>query len=129
MFRQDILDQLKDMSDNNPKRCWNLVKELKELDVNSVSGTNPISPEKWLKHFNNLLFEHKQNNCSQLEKRINEMLSCNTFSDLDYRITKDEIKQAIRSLKSGKAIGLDRISSEMVKSSVTILISVYEKFT
>ena len=55
------------------------------------------------------------------------MLSCNTFSDLDYRITKDEIKQAIRSFKCGKAIGLYRISSEMVKSSVTILIYVYEK--
>ena len=107
------------MTDNNPKRYWNLVKELKELDANAVSGTNPISPEEWLKHFNKLLFEDKQNNCLQLEKRINEMLSCNTFSDLDYRITKDEIKQAIRSFKCGKAIGLDRISSEMVKSSVT----------
>ena len=115
------------MSDNNPKCYWNLVKELEELDANSVSGTNPISPEEWLKHFNKLLFEDKQNNYLQLEKHINEMSSCNTFSDLDYRITKDEIKQAIHSLKCGKAIGLDRISSEMVKSSVTILIYVYDK--
>ena len=74
MFRQHTLDQLNDMSDNNPKRYWNLVKELRELDANSVSGTNPISPEEWLKHFNKLWFEDKQNNCSQLEKRVNEMI-------------------------------------------------------
>ena len=52
-FKQHILDQLNDMSDSNPKRYWNLVKELKELDANSVNGTNPISPEDWLKHLAN----------------------------------------------------------------------------
>ena len=55
------------------------------------------------------------------------MQSCNTFSDLDFRITRDEIKKAISSLKSGKATGLDRISSEMVKCSASVLLSVYEK--
>ena len=56
MFKQHILDQLNDMTDNNPKRYWNLVKELKELDANSVNGTNPVSPEDWLKHFSKLLY-------------------------------------------------------------------------
>ena len=69
----------------------------------------------------------KQDRSSQLEEKINEMLSRNTFSDLDFRITKDEIKKAISSLKSGKATGLDKISSEMVKASLHALLSVYEK--
>ena len=115
------------MSDSNPKRYWNLGKELKEIDANSVTGTNPISPEDWLKHFSKLLFHEKQDRSSQLEEKINEMLSRNTFSDLDFRITKDEIKKAISSLKSGKATGLDKISSEMVKASLHALLSVYEK--
>ena len=55
------------------------------------------------------------------------MLSCNSFSDLDFRITNDEIKKAISSLKSGKATGLDKISSEMIKASVNVLLSVNEK--
>ena len=55
------------------------------------------------------------------------MLSRNTFSDRDFRITKDEIKKAISSLKSGKATGLGKISSEMVKASLHALLSVYEK--
>ena len=103
------------------------MKELKEIDANSVTGTNPISPEDWLKHFSKLLFHEKQDRSSQLEGKINEMLSHNTFSDLDFRITKDEIKKAISSLKSGKATGLDKISSEIVKASLHALLSVYEK--
>ena len=102
-FKQQILDQLDNMSDSNPKRYWSLVKELKEIDANSVTGTNPISPEDWLKHFSKLLFHEKQDRSSQLEEKINEMLSRDTFSDLDFRITKDVIKKAISSLKSGKA--------------------------
>ena len=63
-FKQQILDQLDNMSDSNPKRYWNLVKELKEIDANSVTGTNPISPEDWLKHFSKLLFHEKQDRSS-----------------------------------------------------------------
>ena len=63
-----------------------------------------------------------------MKERINEMLSCNSFSDLDFRITKDEIKKAISSLKSGKAMELDKISRTMIKASVNVLLSVDEKF-
>ena len=49
------------------------------------------------------------------------------FSNLDFRVTKDAIKKAINSLKSGKATGLDKISSEMLKASLHALLSVYEK--
>ena len=115
------------MSDSNHKRYLNLVKDVKELYANSVNGTNPISPEDWLKHFAKLLFDDKQNRSSLLEERINEMLSCNSFSDLDFRITKDDIKKAISSLKSGKVTGLDKISSEMIKKIINVLLSVYEK--
>ena len=83
------------MSDSNPKHYWNLVRELKELDANSVNGTNPISPEDWLKHFSKLLFDDKQNRSSLLEERINEMLSCNSFSDLDFRIMKSKRQLAV----------------------------------
>ena len=72
-------------------------------------------------------FDDKQNRSSLLEERINEMLSCNSCSDLDFRITNDEIKKAISSRKCGKAPGLDKISSEMIKAAVNVLLSVYEK--
>ena len=80
-----------------------------------------MEPEDCLK------FDDKQKRSSLLEERINEMLSCNCFSDLDFRISNDEIKKAISSLKCGKATGLDKISSEMIKASVNVLLYVYEK--
>ena len=55
------------------------------------------------------------------------MLSCNSFSDLDFCSTQDEIKKAISSLKCGKATGMDKISSEMIKASVNVLLSVFKK--
>ena len=73
------------MPDSNPKRNWNLVKELKELDANSVNGINPTSPEDLPKHFRILLFDAKQKSSSKLEERINEMLFCNSFSGLDFQ--------------------------------------------
>ena len=62
-------------------------------------------------------------------RKNNKMFSCNNFYNLDFRITKCEIKKAVSSLKSGKATGLDKISSEMIKSPVNVLHvqSVYEK--
>jgi hypothetical protein len=39
------------------------------------------------------------------------------LNELDYSISKDESCWAIRSLKNGKASGMDSISNEMLKNS------------
>ena len=49
------------------------------------------------------------------------------FQNLDYRITQKEIKSCILKLKPGKAVGMDRISAEMIKASVDQLLPVYDK--
>ena len=50
-----------------------------------------------------------------------------TFTELDYRITEEEIKIAISSLKANKAVGLDRISNEMIKAASTFIIPYINK--
>ncbi|MCU7800906.1 MAG: reverse transcriptase family protein [gamma proteobacterium symbiont of Lucinoma myriamae] len=127
LFRQSILTQLSNLSENNPKQYWNLVKELKELDADSSSNKTPVASEEWIKHFSNLLLSKNQENCTELEKLIKEMSATSTFTTLDFRITQEEIKQAIRKLKPGKASGLDKISAEMLKASTSSLLQVYEK--
>ena len=66
-------------------------------------------------------------NCSELESFICKMSTSASFTNLDYRITKDEIKMCISKLKPGKAVGIDRLSAEMIKASVGQLLSVYEQ--
>ena len=66
-------------------------------------------------------------NCLELGSFFCNMSTANTFTNLDYRITKDEIKTCFSKLKSGKAVGMDRISAEMIKTSVDQLLPVYEK--
>ena len=127
LFKQFILDQLNDLSDGNPKQYWQLVKSLKDLENQSSSNGPPITPEEWIKHFKELLCTNNNRNKSELEALIKEMSSKPTFNNLDYRITKQEIKTAIAGLKNGKACGLDTISAEMVKTSLPILLDVYVK--
>ena len=53
--------------------------------------------------------------CSELVSFIGNMSATYTFSSLDYRITQKEIKSCMLKLKHGKAVGMDRISAEMIK--------------
>ena len=51
-------------------------------------------------------------------KIVQNMPTAKTFTNLDYRITKDEIKTYMSKLKSGKVVGMDRILAEMIKTSI-----------
>ena len=126
-FRQNILDQLNNLEENNYKQYWKLVSELKELESRSSSNSDCVSAEEWTNHFSKLLYNKNMENCSELESFFRNMPAAKTFTNLDYRITKDEIKTCISRLKSGKAIGMDRISAKMIKTSVDQFLPVYEK--
>lgn len=59
-------------------------------------------------------------------KKIEEMLvnkeSNNSFSKLDFLITKEEVSKCLHSLKNRKSAGLDCISNEMLKCGESILL-------
>ena len=52
-----------------------------------------------------------------------------TFCELDYKITSSEIMKAISKLKSGKAVGLDNLPNELLKSDVPFLYQYYRNFS
>ena len=64
-FRQNILDQLNNLEENNPKHYWKLVSELKELESHSSSNSDCVSAEEWTNHFSKLLYNKNMENCSE----------------------------------------------------------------
>ena len=50
-----------------------------------------------------------------------------SFSQLDFEISSVELQKAMKQLKSGKSLGLDNISNEMLKASRSFMLSCFLK--
>jgi hypothetical protein len=93
-FKKELISRLERMSESNPKEYWKLVDELrKDGGLDSSSTVNYVSPSDWVGHYKSLLSPTKHPVPPELLEDVNKMKSEPFFSDLDYRITKDEVKQ------------------------------------
>jgi hypothetical protein len=124
-YKTQLLSAMETMADQNPQQYWKLLDELKN---NTKDGPTRIgvAPQDLIEHYTTLL--HKPSTPDpELSETITNLSAEPFFSDIDYLITCDEVTSKIRSLKSGKAPGLDRISSEMLKASVITMVPLYTK--
>jgi hypothetical protein len=60
-------------------------------------------------------------------KQTNKYLYCQSYTPVKAEITSSEIMIAISKLKSGKAVGLDSLPNELLKSGRTILVPILQK--
>jgi len=127
-FRQSILDRLENLEKSNPKEYWNLFNKLKSEKKSGQGGDN-ISETEWIKHYTKLLGpkEYDPLILARIEERIKVLRNEPYFSELDFRISDEEILQAIKSLKKDKAVGIDHISGEMIIASGNLLSQTYSK--
>ncbi|VDI01592.1 Hypothetical predicted protein [Mytilus galloprovincialis] len=51
-FRQDLIDKLDNLKDNNPSQYWALLHELS--DTNRENTTSDVSTDAWFSYFKNL---------------------------------------------------------------------------
>ena len=72
---------------------------------------NSISKTEWVNHFKEIYRLTVQD--SENEQQVNE--SPLNIDELDHEISTDEVRFAIRKLKTGKASGHDDILAEMLK--------------
>ncbi len=130
-FKQGLYNRLVNMSENNPKEYWELFNELKKSndDINVNDQDCPIKDEEWIKHYKDLLGPQKMDHIRTklVRDEINNILDEPYFSELDYRISIDEIMNASKSLKNKKSAGLDYISNEMIKCSLPFMAKVFRK--
>lgn len=130
-FKQGLYDRLVNLSNDNPKEYWELFNELKNsnVDFNTNRQDCLIKDEEWIKHYTQLLGPKKldESKIKYIRDEIENILQEPYFSELDYAVSTEEILEASKSLKNGKAVGLDNISNEMIKCSLPFLLKVFRK--
>ena len=126
-FKQNILDQLDEMRDNDPKKYWNLIRSLEnEEDLNH----NSIPEDKWHSYFKqlNAIPDNFKEQIDNINQKINALEENSaSFSELDFRISEKEISEAIDKLKKNKAAGLDGIPNEIFKGGKTKFLPILHK--
>lgn len=124
-FRQDLIDKLDNLKDDNPSQYWALLHELS--DTNRENSTSDVSTDAWFSYFKNLNEKETNASCDYLKDMLKDMEREKIFTELDNLISKTEIEKAISTLKNKKASGFDSILNEMLKSSQIYLVPCFQK--
>ncbi|CAG2194034.1 unnamed protein product [Mytilus edulis] len=140
------LNRIKSINQGNPKEFWREISKLGpgktstnidsvNMDDGSVSHDPSEILQRWKEEYSKLFssdntkvdsefVEQLQNLNSQLEREyenlpVNQTYVDNTStSELNEPISLDETKRALMSLKNGKAVGIDNLPNEILKSDV-----------
>jgi len=119
-FKADILEKINDLHNNDPAQYWNLLKELKQSQQTLSNPADKISPNEWEHYFSSLL-DRKSETSQPFLEDLNLLEQTKVFNELNFRITEKEVKTVIKNLKCNKAVGLDHIANEMLKSGLDVL--------
>ena len=119
-YRRDISKKLKTIRTKNTKDYWKILNSSDSRSKNSADINDMFD------------FFRKINNPYEPHRDFHHTIVDNNTDDdynelLDCPITDDEIKTAVSKLKNNKAPALDNILNEHIKSSVSILLPLYEK--
>ena len=113
-FKNSMITTLDNLHESNPKQYWELVNKLSEKG----NDKRPLDAEVFYEHYQDLNKGKEKLNTKQ-QDIISLLLNLEdnkVFNQLDFKISDKEILLAIKSLKLGKATGLDQISNEMIKA-------------
>jgi len=113
-YKRDTVTRLL-QCEKNARLFW---RELKQTGCSARKKTSDkISVDDWHNHFKGVFNE--ENRGSRDSNYVNDIINENNIKidKLDCPITHNEIREAIRKLKSGKACGVDGIMAEMLKLS------------
>ena len=108
--------RLRTLSTKNPKAYWSILK-------GSSKKSNVEVPP-----IDDLVNHFREINSAPDDSEDEFLPFINTAnSELDVKITEDEIKKAMKGLKSGKACGIDSITNEFIKCTSDVMMPVYCK--
>ena len=127
-YKKKLVQKIAEMDDKNPREFWQLVNKLRSDKV-KPNKSDLIEPGVWFDYFKNLstslqvesdsnkIFDKKiVQNIKDYEKR-NLWIEC-----LDKNITKQEILDVCKHLKTNKSGATDMITNSMIKCCIESLV-------
>lgn len=104
-YKHSIVNDIKSAG-YNPKTLWSKITNLHNMETDDSHDTSHISTTSWLDHFSKL---------GDGGEEIQTHFPRQEEGDLDYLITVEELKAAVKKLKNKKSPGYDQIINEMIK--------------
>ena len=99
------------MMENDNKDQKSFWKTFKKLGNSKNCEEKYVSPEKFYNYFRSTFNSKRQLNMPANNHQIGK---------LDYEFTEEELIKGTKTLKNGKATGMDNLSNEMIKGFVDI---------
>ena len=112
-LRNSLCDKLPPVSNKNPTAFWNLIKTIRKWGSPKNEPADIIHPSEWLSHIKSLLNDGPktpQSLFQEMESLENEPF----FSELDFRISRQEIDSAFKKLNKNASEWPDRVSGKLL---------------
>ena len=119
-LRNSLCEKLLSVSEKSPNEFWNLIKKMRNWGSSRSDPADTIHPSEWLSHFKSLLNEGPKTPQILMEE-LGSLQNEPFFSELDFRISRQEIDRAFTKLNRKASDGPDRISGELLYSARGIL--------
>ena len=107
-YRARLLTKLMNIGAEDPKKFWNLLKEMRNWGKEEKDPSDNIPPDKWREYFTKLL------NSDSEPLSIDETYNLHV-PEMDRIISLEELKNVAKKAKKGKAGGPDDILIELIK--------------
>ncbi len=139
LLKKNVKDKIKCEKDNlvkelatkskDPKQFWKLLEKIQESTHGRKKEDNDVSASVWVHHFKELMCKSQKPSAEQqhVVDYINDQENWHIFNELSFKISKEEIKLAIKRLKLGKSCGEDQILNEMLKCGRDITLPIIYK--
>ncbi len=126
-FKQDIISQLEQLEEKNPQVYWKLVEDLKSMEqTDGTSSNNGVEADMLDSHYKTLLKTEVEWQDNEKTKTIENLITP-FFNELNFKVSIAEIEKCIAKIKVGKAVGIDRVSGEMIKASGHVMTGWYQR--